>query len=212
MHLAAAEGHREVIEYLMEIGVNPKADRWGGYPIADAQNGNHLDIVRLFEQGEFPKRSPEHLVEDAEGPSNSGAKFGNDIVVVELLWAAAENDLPGLRRLLAQGIPVHAMDYDRRTALHLAAAEGQLEAVKYLVSHGHPLLVRDRWHAIPLDEAKREQRSSVIEYLNVVVLPKSLNDDVEGPFLVDHWDEGRIALSVRVQLDVQVGRCVDGRC
>jgi glutaminase len=87
------------------------------------------------------------------------------MVVVELLWAASENDIPSLRRLLAHGIPVHAMDYDKRTALHLAAAEGKLEAVQYLVAHGHPLNVRDRWHATPLDEAIREKRSSVAEYL-----------------------------------------------
>ena len=165
MHLAAAEGHREVIENLMKIGVSPKADRWGGYPAADARNGNHRDIVQLFEEGGFPTGVPEHFVEDAEGPSNSGADFGNDTVVVELLWAASENDLTGLRRLLAHGVPVHAMDYDKRTALHLAAAEGQLDAVEYLVSHGHPLHVRDRWHATPLDEAKREKRTDVIEYL-----------------------------------------------
>ena len=52
-----------------------------------------------------------------------------------------------------------------RTALHLAAAEGSLEAVEYLVSHGHPLNVRDRWGATPLDEAKREKRKSVVEFL-----------------------------------------------
>ena len=78
--------------------------------------------VELFEQGRFDKGTPEHLVADREGASNSGASFGNDIVVVELLWAASENDISGLRRLLAKGIPVHAMDYDKRTALHLAAA------------------------------------------------------------------------------------------
>ena len=62
-------------------------------------------------------------------------------------------------------MPVNAGDYDLRTALHLAAAEGSLEAVEYLVTHGHPLNVRDRWGATPLDEAKREKRKSVVEFL-----------------------------------------------
>ena len=70
-----------------------------------------------------------------------------------------------LRRLVAQGVPVHAQDYDKQTALHLAASEGQLDAVKYLVSHGHPLSVRDRWLATPLDEAKREGHEEVAAYL-----------------------------------------------
>ena len=67
--------------------------------------------------------------------------------------------------MVAQGVPVHAGDYDSRTALHLAAAEGSLDAVKYLVFHGHPLYVRDRWGATPLDEAKREKRDSVNVFL-----------------------------------------------
>ena len=85
--------------------------------------------------------------------------------MVELLWAAAENNLSGLKRLVARGIPVHAQDYDHRTALHLAAAEGHLEVVKYLVTHGHPLNVRDRWFATPLDEAIREGRAEVADRL-----------------------------------------------
>jgi glutaminase len=83
-----------------------------------------------------------------------------------LLWAAAENNIDGLRRLVAQGVPMHVQDYDKRTALHLAAAEGQLDAVKYLVAHGHPLNVRDRWNATPLDEARREGQETIVKYLN----------------------------------------------
>ena len=37
---------------------------------------------------------------------------------MELLWAAAENNIAGLRRLVAQGVPVHAQDYDQRTAIY----------------------------------------------------------------------------------------------
>ena len=61
---------------------------------------------------------------------------------------------------------MHVQDYDKRTALHLAAAEGQLDAVKYLVAHGHPLNVRDRWNATPLDEARREGQETIVKYLN----------------------------------------------
>ena len=39
-------------------------------------------------------------------------------------------------------------------------------AVEYLVTHGHPLNVRDRWGATPLDEAKREKRKLVVDFLN----------------------------------------------
>ena len=92
--------------------------------------------------------------------------FDDELMVIELLFAAAENNVNGIRQLVAKGVPVHAGDYDSRTALHLAAAEGSLAAVHYLVAHGHPLYVRDRWGATPYDEAKRENRSTVMQYLN----------------------------------------------
>jgi anti-sigma regulatory factor (Ser/Thr protein kinase) len=85
--------------------------------------------------------------------------------VVELLWAASEGDMEGLRRCVARGIPVSAADYDGRTALHLAASNGQAEAVAYLLAHDHPIYVRDRWSATPLDDARREQRTDVADRL-----------------------------------------------
>ena len=165
MHLAAAEGHVEVVEFLLEAGIAPRPDRWGGYPIADAIDSGNQKVVDVFEQRGLAASPPKHLAEDVDGATHSAAEHGDDLAVVELLWAAAENNVAGLRRLVALGVPIHAQDYDRRTALHLAAAEGNMNAVKYLVTHGHPLNVRDRWLATPLDEAVREARKDVAEYL-----------------------------------------------
>jgi glutaminase len=165
MHLASAEGHPDVVEFLLDKGISPKPDRWGGYPASDALENAHSSIVELFKREQLPDSQPYHSVSNEESPSITGVSYADGLAVAELLWAAAENDMISLRRLVAQGVPVHAMDYDRRTGLHLAAAEGRLAAVKYLVAHGHPLHARDRWKATPLDEAIREQRGEVIEYL-----------------------------------------------
>ena len=166
MHLASAEGQTEVVRYLLNNGVQPIPDRWGGYPISDARDNGHNEIVELFTKLDVNYSEPVHLVEDPDGETDEMATFDNEMMVIELLFAAFENDVPGIRQLVAKSIPVHAGDYDLRTALHLAAAEGSLQAVKYLVEHGHPLNVRDRWGATPLDEAKREKRDSVIKYLS----------------------------------------------
>ena len=165
LHLASAEGHLEVVEFLLSHGVDPIPDRWGGYPISDAMNNNHTEIVDRFNQLSMSYSEPVHLVEDPDGKTDEIATFDDELMVIELLFAAAENNVDGIRLLVARGVPVHAADYDSRTALHLAAAEGSLDAVKYLVYHEHPLHVRDRWGATPLDEAKREQRPSVVEFL-----------------------------------------------
>ena len=166
LHLASAEGQTEVVRYLLNNGVQPIPDRWGGYPISDARDNGHNEIVELFNKLDVNYTEPVHLVEDPDGETDEMATFDNEMMVIELLFAAFENDVPGIRQLVAKSIPVHAGDYDLRTALHLAAAEGSLQAVKYLVEHGHPLNVRDRWGATPLDEAKREKRDSVIKYLS----------------------------------------------
>ena len=163
--LASAEGQLEVVKFLLNNGVKPIPDRWGGYPISDARNNKHHKIVDLFEKLEIKYTEPYHLVENPKGKTDKIAKFDDELKVIELLFAAAENNVDNIRHLVAKGVPVNAGDYDLRTALHLAAAEGSLEAVEYLVTHGHPLNVRDRWGATPLDEAKREKRKSVVEFL-----------------------------------------------
>ena len=165
LHLASAEGQLEVVKFLLNNGVKPIPDRWGGYPISDARNNKHHKIVDLFEKLEIKYTEPYHLVENPKGKTDKIAKFDDELKVIELLFAAAENNVDNIRHLVAKGVPVNAGDYDLRTALHLAAAEGSLEAVEYLVTHGHPLNVRDRWGATPLDEAKREKRKFVVEFL-----------------------------------------------
>lgn len=165
MHLAAAEGHADVVEFLLKIGVEPRPDRWGGYPVSDAKEACHHNVVEIFADGSAELDGPFHLVENESGPTDHSVDHGDDLAVVEMLWAAAETNITGLRRLVAQGVPICVQDYDHRTPLHLAAAEGNVEAVKYLLAHGHPLNARDRWYATPLDEARREKRTEVVRLL-----------------------------------------------
>ena len=165
MHLAAAEGQLEVLQFLLEQGVKPKPDRWGGYGYFDAKNNNHKKILNVLDKLNMKFLKPNHLVEEPNGETDEVAKYDDELMVSELLFAAAGNDITRIRQLIAQGIPVHAGNFDSRTALHLAAAEGNLETVKLLINYNHPLNVRDRWKSTPLDEAKRENRTSVYNFI-----------------------------------------------
>ena len=60
---------------------------------------------------------------------------------------------------------MNSYDYDGRTALHLAASEGHLEIVKYLMSHGANANIVDARGNKPLDDAIREDRHEIVEYL-----------------------------------------------
>ncbi|XP_030052561.1 glutaminase liver isoform, mitochondrial [Microcaecilia unicolor] len=51
LHVAAAEGHTEVVKFLVEAcRVNPFVkDRWGNIPLQDAIKFNHLELVKLLQ-------------------------------------------------------------------------------------------------------------------------------------------------------------------
>ena len=168
LHLAAAEGQLEVVQFLLEQGVKPVPDRWGGYGYFDAKNNNHKKILNELDKLNIKFLKPNHLVEEPNGETDEVAKYDDELMVSELLFAAARNDITGIRQLIAKGVPVHAGNFDSRTALHLAAAEGNLEIVKLLINYKHPINVRDRWNSTPLDEAKREKRVLVYKFLKVL--------------------------------------------
>ena len=50
-----------------------------------------------------------------------------------LCKCAAKGDLASIRKLVSARASVDACDYDRRSALHLAAAEGHVDVVEYLI-------------------------------------------------------------------------------
>ena len=80
------------------------------------------------------------------------------------------------RRIIGQGLALSdAVDYDGRTALHVAAAEGQLEVCEFLLEKCEidpsSVRARDRFGFTPLDEAIRFKYTKVIEYLEKAVQP-----------------------------------------
>lgn len=99
MHLAAAEGHDKVIEFLLRSKANPNcADRWNGTPLQDALQGSHsaAATILMTKGGKVPK------------------EYGGDAVCT----AASEGDVPTIRMLHEFGMSVSEGDYDDRYPLH----------------------------------------------------------------------------------------------
>mmetsp|Transcript_10022 Transcript_10022/g.30819 ORF Transcript_10022/g.30819 Transcript_10022/m.30819 type:complete len:633 (-) Transcript_10022:60-1958(-) len=88
--------------------------------------------------------------------------------VAELLFASAAGDLQRVQALVSdERVPVSAdsTDYDKRSALHLAASENHINVVNYLLAQGASPNARDRWNKTPLQDAIAFQHKEVIAVL-----------------------------------------------
>ena len=98
----------EAVKYIVEnLGatVNRK-DRWGNTPIDDAMRGGFEGVAAYLE--------------------SRGAERSSGVLdpATELCQAAAQGNEDKLRHLIQEKeYNVNAGDYDRRTAMHLAASE-----------------------------------------------------------------------------------------
>ncbi|KAF1386277.1 hypothetical protein PFLUV_G00092850 [Perca fluviatilis] len=65
--------------------------------------------------------------------------------IMNVLLAAFKGDVQTLRRYFLSGVDVNAIDYDGRSALHVAAAEGHVEVIRFLLQNtGANAVLKDR--------------------------------------------------------------------
>lgn len=69
---------------------------------------------------------------------------------------------------------VNAQDQDGRSALAIAAAQGSLMAVKYLVYQGADVAIRDARFHNAIYDAKMENRTNVVDYLEAKLNEKTI--------------------------------------
>ncbi|OVA03481.1 Protein kinase domain [Macleaya cordata] len=90
---------------------------------------------------------------------------------------ASRGDKVGLNQmLLMKGISPDVQDYDRRTALHLAASEGHASIVELLLHYHANVNLQDRWHRTPLTDARLYGHRDICRILEVNGGKDSLND------------------------------------
>ncbi|KAG0630644.1 hypothetical protein M758_1G194000 [Ceratodon purpureus] len=85
--------------------------------------------------------------------------------VGNLLFHASKGDVAGIQKLLDQGMPVDAADYDGRTALHLAASEGHSNVVNFLLTNKADVNPIDRNGDTPLANAKEYGHTEICKIL-----------------------------------------------
>ncbi|KAJ8399152.1 hypothetical protein AAFF_G00415310 [Aldrovandia affinis] len=129
LHIAACEGHLNVVQYLLSQGATVYAkDRYGDTPLRNAVRFRHKDVVRLLRQ--------------------TGAHFSRDELDdagSELCSLAAHGDLEGLEIWHLAGAELRMARYDGQTPMDVAQAIGSKEVVEFLQQAGQykPMLLAD---------------------------------------------------------------------
>ncbi|PHT56821.1 hypothetical protein CQW23_05307 [Capsicum baccatum] len=84
-------------------------------------------------------------------------------VIGTFLSFASRGDRVGLNQLLRQGISPNVQDYDKRTALHLAASEGHASIVELLLAYKADVNLKDRWRRTTV----RHEEDSIEENIDI---------------------------------------------
>lgn len=83
---------------------------------------------------------------------------------VLLCWYASIGDVKAMKELISLGVDLNLHDYDKRTALHLAAAEGQNKILDLLLVHNVDIKF-DYRNETPFIDAIRSHSTSIVKRL-----------------------------------------------
>jgi hypothetical protein len=150
LHVSASEGHLKLTTLLLELGANPnRSDRWGGSPLDDAQRHRFPEVASLL-------RAHGARLGFVDGSTDHG---------MALISASAKGEIETVDELLAGGTNPNSIDYDSRSAMHLACAEGHTAVVTALLQSRADPDCKDRWGCTPLTEAQGKKHADVVQLL-----------------------------------------------
>ena len=150
LHLACANNKLETAKFFIEdlhadINFKDNFGRTALYEAVESKADDEL-ITYLISRG-------------AKLEMSKNAAAGKLCSLVE------ENNLEMLRKWVSGGIDVNACDYDKRTALHIAAACGAVEILRFLLESGADCSLVDRFGNTAKQEAMREKQIEAAELL-----------------------------------------------
>ncbi|KAK7270235.1 hypothetical protein RIF29_23237 [Crotalaria pallida] len=140
IHVAAIQGHVDVIEFCVSIGGNPNfVDLNGWTPLHYAASQGHLNAVMCLLECSNVKK-----VRNKDGKTafllakENGHKQLFDLLHWgdELVRAVKVDDVHGVKRCIEEGASLNTRDQNGWTPLHWAAFKGRIKSLKVLLEHG----------------------------------------------------------------------------
>jgi len=184
IHVAAQEGHADILERLVRAGADINDTRDGNVspPLSIASQMGHVDVVdRLLSLG-----------------ANVNTK--NPFGVTSLMMASGQGRIDVVDRLLAAGSEVNAIANDGISALMMAAAGGYVPIIDRLVVHGAEINVQNKFGWNALMEACKKGHIKVVDRLLSLSCDVDAQDQDGETALMKACSEGRIDV-VRLLLD-----------
>ena len=145
LHIAANKGYINLVQMFVNdysVNVNVR-DNWGNTPLKEATRNGCADVI-------------------AEIKSKHGTMFHSKKDQAHFLDAASNGNSRKVEALLKAGADPNTYDYDKRTALHVAASSGDETTVKLLLQHGANAEALDRFDQTPADDAKSKELKNLL--------------------------------------------------
>ena len=146
LHVAACQGKQDIVEFLLKHSADVTVkDHRGNTPLNEAVLGCYDHIASII-RGYYPE---------------SVLSFDGYQEGTLMCEAASAGNLAQVARLIENRVSVNSHDYDKRTALHLAACEGRAEVVRHLLISRAEASFQDRFGNNALDDAIRHGHANI---------------------------------------------------
>jgi ankyrin repeat protein len=173
LHLAASEGHMQVVEFLVENGAHVNAGMNLNRTAAEmAMDNNHNDIVKLL-ISKGADVSPLHLAIAMKDETKARTLIELSVNVNQKtqygttpLHKAVKAGMKNIVQLLIKkGADVNAKDNWKCTPLNFAIDGGKIDIVRLLIDAGADVNTKSGSDRTPLQYAKQRDLTGIVELL-----------------------------------------------